>query len=147
VTATFNKEEGSGGGTGGGGTGGGGTGGGGTGGGGGGLTVTSSLKFAGPPTVVVRHGKVTVKLSCVGSTTCTGRVTVTVATKSHKGRRTIKRTITVGSANVIVSAGQTKSISLSVAGTVRRLLAKSRSLKATLIAPNLRHALVLKRGR
>lgn len=102
------------------------------------------FKLAGRATITVKGGKAPVKLTCKGDTACSGKVKLTLVVKVRKGKRFVKKTLTIASANVTIAAGKSKTVSLRLSRTAQRLLTRSHSLKVTLIAPKLKHALVLK---
>ncbi len=80
---------------------------------------------------VATSGALTVKITCpTGATTCTGTLTLRTATAisaSGKGKKSIL-TLATGSFSVV--GGQTKSITLHLSATARKLLAKLHVLHA-----------------
>lgn len=105
----------------------------------------ATLKLSGSATVTVTGSKAPLKLSCVGDNgaTCKGTVTLTVRTKVGKRFKNV----VIGKASVSMTVPGTKTVTIKLSATGRKLLAKSRShkLKATLAGPNrLKHTVVLK---
>lgn len=99
-------------------------------------------------TAAVRSGKASVKLSCKGDagTTCRGKLTLTMTVRvPARGRRRAKtKTVSAGTANVSIAAGASKTVSVTLTSTAKQALRKKSSLRVSLAAPGLRHALVLK---
>jgi hypothetical protein len=61
-----------------------------------------------------------VKLSCSGSATCVGKVTLTVKSKPKKGKKA--KTETIGTASFSIPAGNTKLVKVKLNGSGRALL-------------------------
>ena len=86
-----------------------------------------------------------VPVSCTGTTGATCNlhlaITVTETLKGHRligvtaraTRRKVRKVVTVGSANVTLTAGQTETVRISLNGTGRHLLAGHRTLKVKLV--------------
>ncbi len=68
----------------------------------------------------VRGGVATAKLSCSGTTTCVGKVTMTVKTKPKKGKRA--KTEIIGTASFSIPAGETQLIRIKLLSTGQALL-------------------------
>jgi streptogramin lyase len=80
-------------------------------------TATVSLDGA---ILSVRKGVAGVKLTCSGTATCVGRVTLTVKSKPKKGKKA--KTETIGTVSFSIPAGETKLIKIKLQGTGRVLL-------------------------
>ncbi len=103
------------------------------------LTLASS-------TSTVKAGKAPVKLSCTGDSgaTCSGKVELTITVTAKKGKRTTKKSVTVGSATVNIAAGKNATVSVKLSSTAIKLLAKQHKLSATVTGPaKLKHGLTL----
>jgi streptogramin lyase len=68
----------------------------------------------------VLKGVATVKVSCIGTATCVGDVTLTVKSKPSKGKKA--KTETIGTASFSIPASETKLIRIKLQGTGRALL-------------------------
>jgi streptogramin lyase len=68
----------------------------------------------------VRSGDATVKLSCIGTATCVGKLTLSVKSKPKKGKKA--KTETIGTASFSIPAGETKLIRIKLQVTGRALL-------------------------
>jgi hypothetical protein len=92
--------------------------------------VASSVSLAGSTIHVQGNGRGSVKLTCTGTTTCTGRLTLTVRRKAKKGKPT---TETIATAAFSIHAGGTTTIALPLTAAGRALLkANHGRLAATL---------------
>lgn len=116
----------------------------------GGATVKGpAVTVKGGPALTVRAGVVSLKLGCApGGATCTGRATLT-AGGSGGGKAT--KTTTLGSTAVKIAAGRTATVRIKLTAAGKRLLRKSRRLKARLTvtaggAALVRRNVVLKRS-
>ena len=112
-------------------------GGGGGGGGGGGSStpapaVVSGFKLLTKSATASSKGVVVLKVSCPGSAkgNCKGRLSLTA--KVRKTKRARARTVKLGKASFSVAAGKSKRLKLKLSRGARRLLAKSRRLRASL---------------
>lgn len=96
----------------------------------------ATLKLTGSKTITVTGGRVALKLSCTGDAgaTCNGSVKLT--TKTKQGRKT--KTVTIGQASVALTATGSKTVTVKLNSTGKRLLAKSKSHKlgASLTGPS-----------
>ena len=125
---------------GGGGTGGGTGGGGGSAGTGGGKpsTVTASVRLRPQTLSLSTRGRIGVKVRCTTSNkaACVGRVTLRTAGKIKIGssRKAPRRILTLGTVAVRIAAGKEATVNVPVSTSVRRVLARYRSLslRATL---------------
>ena len=79
-------------------------------------------------------------MSCTGSTSCKIKLTASVRETIRHGKvialaastKTTKKTITIASKTATIPAGSTKTITLTLNGTGKQLLAKHHPLKAKL---------------
>ena len=98
---------------------------------------------------------ISVRVSCTGSTACTiklsasvretirGRKVIALAASTKK-TKTIKKTITIASKTATIPAGATKTITLTLNGAGKRLLAKHNPLKAKLTVTQSRRTVTSK---
>jgi streptogramin lyase len=82
-------------------------------------TATATVKLDGS-NLGVRMGVASVKLSCSGTATCVGEVTLTIKSEPKKGKKA--KTETIGAASFSIPAGETKLIRIKLQGTGRALL-------------------------
>jgi hypothetical protein len=82
-------------------------------------TATGTVTLDGS-NIGVQSGVATVKLSCSGSATCVGKVTLTVKSKPKKGKKA--KTETIGTASFSIPAGNTKLVKVKLNGSGRALL-------------------------
>jgi streptogramin lyase len=82
-------------------------------------TATATVRLDGSNLGVLRD-VATVKLSCSGTATCIGRVTLTVKSKPKKGKKA--KTDTIGTASFSIPAGETKLIRVKLQGIGPALL-------------------------
>ncbi len=80
------------------------------------------VSLAGSIVTVQRGGKVGVKLTCTGTATCAGKLTLTGTSRTKKGKKSRTTTETIGTAPFSIPAGRTATISLALNGTGRALL-------------------------
>ncbi|MGZ6840278.1 MAG: hypothetical protein ACXVHC_07485 [Frankiaceae bacterium] len=80
-------------------------------------------------------------MSCTGSTSCQIQLTASVRETIRRGKvialaastkKTTKKTVTIASKTATIPAGRTKTITLTLNGAGKRLLAKHNPLKAKL---------------
>jgi streptogramin lyase len=81
--------------------------------------ATATVKLDGS-NLGVRSDVATVKLSCSGTATCVGKVTLTVKSKPKKGKKA--KTEIIGAASFSIPAGETKLIRIKLQATGRALL-------------------------
>jgi hypothetical protein len=90
------------------------------------------VSLAGSSIAVQSGGEATVKLTCTGTSTCRGKLTLTVKTRD-KGKQRRSKTTTIGTAGFSIPAGKTATISLKLNGAGRALLSADHGrLNATL---------------
>jgi streptogramin lyase len=82
-------------------------------------TASASVRLDGS-TLGVLRGVAAVKLSCSGTATCVGKLTLTVKSKPKKGKKA--KTETIGTASFSIPAGETKLIRIKLQGTGPALL-------------------------
>ena len=85
--------------------------------------ATSSVALDGGAITVQSRGKAAVKLTCTGTGTCRGKLTLTIKTRRNKGRkrRHSKATI-IGTATFSIPAGKTATVELTLNPAGRALL-------------------------
>jgi hypothetical protein len=97
-------------------------------------TATGTVSLAGT-SVTVKGGIGAVKLTCVGTATCSGKLTLTakITTKGHASNKQQKRsetqrseTQTIGTASFSVAAGKTATVQIELNTIGRRLLSSDR---------------------
>jgi hypothetical protein len=98
-------------------------------------------KIASTSLTVSSSGAVTIKVSCPTGTTCTGTVTLktlTAVSARASAAKAKKSILTLGTGAFTVAGGQSKTITLHLSATARKLLAHSHSLaaRATVVAHN-----------
>jgi hypothetical protein len=79
------------------------------------------VSLASTQIVTTSGGEATVKLTCTGTGTCRGKLTLTVKTRGRDGKRRSKTT-TIGTASFSIAAGKTATVKLTLNGTGRALL-------------------------
>ena len=84
----------------------------------------------------------TIPLTCQGSTTCKGTITLRTA-KAVAAKR--KRKLKLGSAKFSIPAAQTKRVKIKLSKTAVKLLRKNRTLKATATIGTKHSTITLKR--
>ena len=94
-------------------------------------TPTGSVSLDGSTITVQRGGEATVKLTCTGTATCSGKLTVAASSKTKNAKRT--RTETIGTAMFSISMGRTVNVELRLDAAGRALLGADHGrLSATL---------------
>ncbi len=97
------------------------------------VAATGSISLDGSTIDVQSGGKAAVKLTCTGTTTCSGKLTLTVKTTTGKGKKKHTKTQTIGTATFSVPAGKSETVKLTLNGTGRAVLnAAHGHLSATL---------------
>jgi streptogramin lyase len=81
--------------------------------------ATATVRLDGSALGVLK-GVASVKLSCSGTATCVGRLTLTVKSKPKKGKKA--KTEIIGTAGFSIPAGETKVIAIKLQGTGQALL-------------------------
>ena len=82
---------------------------------------TGHVSLVGTQIATTSGGEATVKLTCTGTGTCRGKLTLTVKTRGRDGKRRSKTT-TIGTASFSIAAGKTATVKLTLNGTGRALL-------------------------
>ena len=98
--------------------------------------ATGSVSLDGSTITVQSSGKAAVKLTCTGTTTCAGKLKLTVKSAAKKGKKKSKKvkTETLGTASFTIAAGKTATIKLTLNETGRALLSATHGhLSATLM--------------
>jgi len=91
--------------------------------------VTGSVSLDGSTLTVQSSGEATVKLTCTGTGTCSGKLTLTAKSTTKKG----KKTKTIGTATFSISADKTATMKLTLNASGRALLSADHGrLSATL---------------
>jgi len=84
------------------------------------------------PKLTVSASAITVALSCPKTkASCTGKVTLTAKTKVKKGKKTVTRTITIGTGHVTLKGGQSKKLVVKLNSAGRKALKSSKKLAVT----------------
>jgi hypothetical protein len=105
-----------------------------------GIKESSPLaKIASTSLTVSSSGAVTIKVSCPAGTTCAGTVTLktlTAVSARASAAKSKKSIVTLAAGSFTVTGGQSKTITLHLSATARKLLAHSHSLaaRATVVA-------------
>jgi hypothetical protein len=87
------------------------------------VVATGSVSLAGSTIGVQSAGRTSVKLSCTGTATCTGKLTLTVkSTTEGKGKKRRSETTTIGTAMFSIPAGKTATVTLTLTVPGRALL-------------------------
>ena len=85
--------------------------------------VTGSVALDGGAITVQSSGEAQVKLTCTGTSTCRGKLTLTVKTKNNKGRkRRHSKTAIIGTATFSIRTGRTVNVELTLNPAGRALL-------------------------
>jgi hypothetical protein len=95
--------------------------------------ATGSISLDGSTISVESNHEAAVRLTCTGTATCSGKLTLTVKVTTGKGTKKHTKTETIGTATFSVATGQTEAIKLTLNGTGRDLLSAAHGqLGATL---------------
>ena len=86
------------------------------------VAATGSVSLAGSTIGVQSAGRASVKLSCAGTATCTGKLTLTAKSTTGKGKKKRSETTTIGTATFSIPAGKTATATLTLTATGRTLL-------------------------
>jgi len=93
----------------------------------------ASVSLVGSTITVQRGGEATIKLSCAGTATCSGKLTLTAKSVTGKGKNRRTKTENIATAPLSIPAGKTVSIKLKLNETGRALLSAAHGrLDATL---------------
>ena len=84
---------------------------------------TATVALAATTLKVVKRNHALLQLSCDGTTTCSGKVTLTVTLRIKRGRRRLIRTEAMGSALFSITAGNSETVTLKLNSAGRTLLA------------------------
>ncbi len=95
--------------------------------------ATGSTSLDGSTISVQRNHEALIKLTCTGTATCSGRLTIMVKRTTGKGKKRHTKTQTIGTATFSIAAGKSETVKLTLNGTGRALLnAAHGRLSATL---------------
>ncbi len=97
--------------------------------------ATGSVSLDGSAITVQSSGAAAIKLTCSGTSTCAGKLTLTAKSAAKKGKKKSKKveTETIGTASFSISAGKTATVKLTLNATGRALLSAAHGrLAATL---------------
>jgi hypothetical protein len=84
------------------------------------IAVAGSVTLTGSVLSVQSGGKGSVKLTCTGTATCAGKLTLTVRVKAEKGKKA--KTKTIGAAVFSIPAGKTGVVTITLTAAGRALL-------------------------
>ncbi len=84
--------------------------------------ATGNIALDGSTITVQRNHDALIKLTCTGTATCLGRLTLTVKRRTGKGKKKHTTTQTIGTAAFSTPAGKSETIKLMLNGTGRSLL-------------------------
>jgi hypothetical protein len=85
-------------------------------------TTTGSVSLDGFTVTIQSSGEAAVKLTCTGTATCRGKLTLTGKSAPTKGKKSKAETTTIGTATFSISPGKTATVKLELNGTGRALL-------------------------
>ena len=95
--------------------------------------ATGNIALDGSTITVQRNHEALIKLTCTGTATCSGRLTLTVKRTTGKGKKRHTKTQTIGTATCSIPAGRSETVKLTLNGTGRALLGVAHGrLSATL---------------
>lgn len=95
--------------------------------------ATGSVSLDGSAIPVQSSGAAAVKLTCTGTVTCSGELTLTAKSTTKKGKKKKTKTTTIGTAGFSIPAGSTATVKLSLNGAGKALLKAAHGhLSATL---------------
>ena len=95
--------------------------------------ATGSTSLDGSTISVQRNHEALIKLTCTGTATCSGRLTIMVKRTTGKGKKRHTKTQTIGTATFSIADGKSETVKLTLNGTGRALLnAAHGHLSATL---------------
>ncbi len=84
--------------------------------------ATGSISLDGSTISVQRNDEALIKLTCTGTTTCSGKLTLTVTRTAGKGKHKHIKTQTIGTTTFSIPAGKSETVKLTLNGTGRALL-------------------------
>ena len=84
--------------------------------------ATGNIALDGFTITVQRNHEALIKLTCTGTATCSGRLTLTVKRTTGKGKKRHTKTQTIGTATFSIPAGKSETVKLTLNGTGRALL-------------------------
>jgi hypothetical protein len=84
--------------------------------------ASGSVLLAGSTIIVQSNGEAAVRLSCVSTTACAGKLTLAAKSTTRKGKKKHTRSETIGTAIFSIPAGKTAIVKLTITGTGRALL-------------------------
>jgi hypothetical protein len=84
--------------------------------------ATGSVSLVGSTMTVRSSGKTAVKLTCTGTATCAGKLTLTVKHMTKRGRKKKTKTQAVGTASFSIPAGKTTTVELTLDAAGKALL-------------------------
>jgi hypothetical protein len=84
--------------------------------------ATGNIALDGSTITVQRNHEALIKLTCTGTATCSGRLTLTVKRTTGKGKKRHTKTQTIGTATFSIPAGKSETVKLTLNGTGRALL-------------------------
>ena len=95
--------------------------------------ATGNVALDGSTITVQRNDEALIKLTCTGTATCSGRLTLTVTRTTGKRKKRHTKTQTIGTATFSIPAGKSETVKLTLNGTGRALLGVAHGrLSATL---------------
>jgi hypothetical protein len=98
-----------------------------------GVSAATSVVVLATSTLPVQRGSAAVKLRCVGARSCSGTLTIAVKRVTRRpGRGPTTRLLTIGRAAFTLTAGQSKSVALTLDASGRALLRAHTRLDALL---------------
>lgn len=96
--------------------------------------ATGSVSLDGTKIAVQSNHKAAVKLTCTGTATCSGKLTLTVKSTTKKGKKKHTKTQTIGTATFSIPAGQSQTVMVALSKPGRTLLSAAHgNLAATLM--------------
>ncbi len=87
--------------------------------------ATGNIALDGSTITVQRNHEALIKLTCTGTATCSGRLTLTVKRTTGKGKKRHTKTQTIGTATFSIPAGKSETVKLTLNGTGRALLSSA----------------------
>lgn len=85
-----------------------------------------SVSLDGSAINVQSNHEALIKLTCTGTATCSGKLTLTVKRTTRKGKKKHTKTQTIGTATFSIPAGKSETIRLMLSGTGRSILSAAR---------------------
>src|ERR1700722_12481201 len=84
--------------------------------------ATGNIALDGSTITVQRNHEALIKLTCTGTATCSGRLTLTIKRTTGRGKKRHTKTDTIGTATFSIPAGPSETVKLTLNGTGRALL-------------------------